>query len=73
MKINVENATSTRVEIYDVLGHVVATLNGASTISWDGRDALGTQLSNGSYIVRVTGVMPDGSQFTSSKQVVIQH
>ncbi|MDP4200561.1 MAG: choice-of-anchor D domain-containing protein [Bacteroidota bacterium] len=70
--IQLDQARSANVEIFDMLGNVLETLHGNTSFNWDTRDAAGTSLPNGAYIVRVTGVDLAGQPFRTSKQLVIE-
>lgn len=58
------------VTITDSNGATVRTLNqgqttaGTSSVTWDGRDASGTQLASGTYNVSVAGISASGNTFT---------
>jgi flagellar basal-body rod modification protein FlgD len=67
-----KSAEQVSVNILNINGEVVRTLNGGvtaageSTLAWDGKDANGTQLPAGIYSVAVTGVDAAGNTFAGS-------
>ena len=70
--LDITGAQKVQAQVYDLLGSLVTTLHGTSQIVWNGRDASGTPLASGAYIVRVTGTDVNGQPFLTSKEMVIQ-
>ena len=70
--IQIDNSQTVKIEVFDILGNELVSLNGSTSISWSGRDQSGMQLPSGAYIVRVTGIDEQGKPFRASKEVVIQ-
>ncbi len=44
-----------RVRVIDLAGRVVRTLQGSSSLVWDGRDDHGRAMANGVYWIRAEG------------------
>src|SRR5581483_162173 len=72
VEISITNALNSKVEVYDILGNLIASFNGSENMSWNGTDGTGSSLPSGVYIVRVSGRDLIGQQFRVSKQLVIQ-
>jgi len=72
VRVDLTNAAKAKVEVYDILGQIVASGSASDYWSWNGTTAAGIA-ANGTYIVRITGVDTNGKNFTVSRQVVIQH
>lgn len=60
ISINVENSDYYTLEVYDVFGSLVATIyngelnNGTTDFNWNGIDNTGREVTNGTYIVRLS-------------------
>jgi flagellar basal-body rod modification protein FlgD len=67
MHLNLSSAANVTVTVKDAAGNVVATLpqgnlsSGANTLKWDGRDANGVPLADGSYKVVVSATNSSGT------------
>ncbi len=72
VRIEVDNARSVTTQIYDLLGNLIKSENGSQVVVWNGEDGSGNQVSNGVYIVRVSGSDAQGQSFKASKQILIQ-
>ncbi len=72
IKYHLAKSSQVRLIIYNQLGQVVTTLvnehqsAGAKTVSWDGMDISGTQLSSGVYIYRI-----EAGDFVASKKMML--
>jgi flagellar basal-body rod modification protein FlgD len=66
MNLELASTANVTVTVRDATGNVVATLpqghlnRGASTLTWDGKDASGTPLPDGAYKVEVSATGDDG-------------
>lgn len=69
---SVAERSTVRIAIYDVKGTLVRTLVGEQLdpgtypVTWDGTDANGQEMANGSYIVQMTA-----GSFTSSQKMIL--
>ena len=53
MLAKVESGTSTTVEIYDLSGRMVRTVQRTDAYVWDGRDESGMLLPPGAYVCQI--------------------
>ncbi|HEX5316985.1 MAG TPA: FlgD immunoglobulin-like domain containing protein, partial [Candidatus Kapabacteria bacterium] len=70
--LDIPGAAKVKAEVYNLLGGLVTTINGTSNLAWNGRDASGSPVSSGAYIIRVSGTDVNGQPFVTSKEMVIQ-
>ena len=72
VKIRIDGANSSKVEIFDLLGNMLTSFQGGVEVNWNGRDAMGAVVPNGAYIVRTSGVDQGGNSFTASRHIAVQ-
>ena len=70
---NIPGAATAHVEIYDVLGNLIARVQGTTQFQWNGMNASDSPVATGQYIVRVTGTDTQGQPYRASRELVIQH
>jgi hypothetical protein len=70
--IQLGGTRTAKVEIFDLLGNSLVTLNGTTNIIWDGRDAEGATVPAGVYLVRLSGVDRKGNPFEASRKIAIE-
>lgn len=72
MTVNLASAATVSVTIKDSAGKVMTTLDegslkaGDNTLSWDGRDAQGNKLADGSYTVEISAKDASGTAVTAT-------
>lgn len=71
IRVDLANVSRAKIEIFDVLGHLLASGNSTTNWTWSG-STFGA-LANGSYIVRITGSDRAGKDFMISRHVAVQH
>lgn len=70
VKIEVADAASARIDILNIMGATVASFEGL-TWTWNGQ-LDGTNVSSGTYLVRVSGTNVGGERFVTTRQIVIE-
>ncbi len=60
-----------QIEIHDIMGRLVAVRHNIAQWNWDGTTTDGHRAAPGTYMVRITGIGPDGVRQTSVKTLLL--
>jgi len=77
LDFDIQRAAVTDIAVYDILGQKVATLAsttmtpGSYTVTWDGKNTVGGDVSSGVYFVRMSAQTESGVTFSAMRKVLL--
>jgi hypothetical protein len=72
LSINTTDAEISVIEIYNLLGDIIASHEHSNYWNWDGKTISGEHVEPGTYFVRTVGVRADRKPFVQTAKLMVR-